>query len=452
MSKKNKKNKKNRFKKRVTNPDFRRRTDFPLPPVEEIEKRLMAVLSPGAFAPLRMADQRQKLRERILVLPVMTAIVVSLVWRKIPSLAETLRILAREGLLWVEAGIKVSRQALSKRLERLPAGIFAQLFNEVIYIIHQEGQNSPLPQRKEKEFWLKIKEHFGVIWIADGSTMEALKKKLKAAFEAGTILGGKMMMIVEALTHLPIAAFYSEDSKVNDKSFSDKLLEKLPVGGLLVFDLGFFSFLMFDSFTEAKKFFITRLRNKTSYKVVALLSQGPRFRDSIIEVGRYRSNPCQYRLRLVEVLWNGTWYRYLSNVLDSQILSAKEICELYRSRWRIEDAFNLTKRLLGLAYLWVGKSNGIQIQIYATWIFYAVLNDICQQVAIVLNQPLERISVEMVFRGFYHFSRAFQKGESDNIALFLAEHSVLLGIVKATRKRHRQAKIQEQEIWGGVLS
>lgn len=446
------KSKRKKYKGRITNPDLRHRTNFPAPSVEEIEKRLIAVLTPGAFAPLRMADQRSKLRERILTLPVMTAIVVSLVWRNIPSLAETLRVLAKEGLLWVEATIKVSRQALSKRLEILPAGIFAQLFNEVISIIHQERQNSPLPRGQKKELWLKIKEHFGVVWIADGSTMEALRKKLKDVSEKAFILGGKMMMIVEAFTHLPIAAFYSENSNLNDKSFSDKLLEKLPIGGLLVFDLGFFSFLLFDSFTEAKKFFITRLRNKTSYKVVEVLSQGPRFRDSIIEVGLYRSNPCQYRLRLVEVLWNGTWYRYLSNVLDPKILSAKEICELYRRRWRIEDAFNLTKRLLGLAYLWVGKSNGIQIQIYATWIFYAVLNDICQQVAIVLNQPLERISVEMVFRGFYHFSRAFQKGKSDNLVLFLVENSALLSIVKAERKRHRQAKIQEQEIWGGVLS
>jgi hypothetical protein len=31
---------------------------------------------------------------------------------------------------------------------------------------------------------------------------------------------------------------------------------------------------------------------------------------------------------------------------------------LYRRRWQIEEAFLLTKRLLGLAYLWVGGSNG----------------------------------------------------------------------------------------------
>ena len=45
---------------------------------------------------------------------------------------------------------------------------------------------------------------------------------------------------------------------------------------------------------------------------------------------------------------------------------------LYSRRWRIEDAFHLVKRLLGvLGYLWTGSLNGIKLQIWATWIMYA---------------------------------------------------------------------------------
>ena len=47
--------------------------------------------------------------------------------------------------------------------------------------------------------------------------------------------------------------------------------------------------------------------------------------------------------------------------LDPQLLAAREVCERYRRRWRIEEAFLLTKRLLGLAYLWVGDRNGVEI-------------------------------------------------------------------------------------------
>ena len=66
---------------------------------------------------------------------------------------------------------------------------------------------------------------------------------------------------------------------------------------------------------------------------------------------------------MVSVLWGQTWYHYLTNVVDPTRLSAQQVCDLYRRRWSIEDAFAITKRLLGLSYLWVGDTNGVQIQL-----------------------------------------------------------------------------------------
>ena len=234
----------------------------------------------------------------------------------------------------------------------------------------------------------------------------------------------------------------------NYKRFVVEILAALPSGCMLVFDLGFFSFLWFDDFTNQQKCFVTRMREKTAYRTRRELSSSPSYRDEIVRVGQYRSNPCQHPLRMVSVLWQGTWYRYLTNVLDPQVLSARHVCELYRRRWRIEDAFALTKRLLDLAYVWTGSSNAVQLQIYATLMFYAVLLTICQQVAQVLGEPLERISVERVFRAFYHYSRAVQCGECDDLVTFLTEHARLLSIVKRWRKQHRERQELESIIWG----
>ena len=180
------------------------------------------------------------------------------------------------------------------------------------------------------------------------------------------------------------------------------------------------------------------MREKTSYKVIRCLSSTPFYRDEIINMGEYRSNPCRYPVRLVSVLWGATWYYYLTNVVEPQILSAQQVCELYRRRWRVEDAFLLTKRLLGLAYIWVGDTNGVQIQIFATWIFYAVLNQLCLDVAVALNQPLDMISTQMVFRSLYHFSQAVLRGDASDVVSYLVEHHKLFGLVKTRRKRHRQ--------------
>jgi hypothetical protein len=63
--------------------------------------------------------------------------------------------------------------------------------------------------------------------------------------------------------------------------------------------------------------------------------------------------------------------------------------------------FASTKRLLDLAYVRAGSTNVVQWQLYATLVFYALLVTICQQVAQAPGEPLERTSVEMVFRAFY---------------------------------------------------
>jgi hypothetical protein len=104
---------------------------MPAPAVEQIEQELLWLLSPATFKPPGDTKGKGQLRNRVLTLPVMMAIVVSLVYRQLPSLSEVLRMLEKEGLLWVES-LKVSKQALSKRLGTLPADLFAELFEQVI--------------------------------------------------------------------------------------------------------------------------------------------------------------------------------------------------------------------------------------------------------------------------------------------------------------------------------
>ena len=425
----------------TTNPDFRPRSNFPLPRNEEIERRLRAVLTPGSFAARRLGNAPVKLRERILTLPVMAALVVSLVWRQIPSLAEALRVVAREGLGEV-APFTVSRQALSQRLAAIPAGLFAQVYEEALARLRQTPPPAPLAAAA------RLAARFPALWAADGSTLETLRRHLKDLHATTTPLGGKMLAVVDLCTRRPQHTWYTTTAQANDKSFCPQLLAALPVGGLVVLDLGWFSFPFFDALTQAGKYFVTRLRAKTAVRVVEELGAGPHWRDELLALGAYRSNPCHHRVRRVSVLWGTTWYHYLTNVLAPEQLSAREVCELYRRRWRIEEAFLQTKRLLGLSYLWVGDRNGVEIQLYATWLFYAVLTDLCGQVAEALCQPLEKISVEMVFRSLYHFARALDTGQNPELVPFLVHHAQLFGLVKPERKRHKEKHQQDSDVWG----
>jgi hypothetical protein len=115
------------------NPDFRHRVPGPLPAVAEIEAELFALLTPALLAP-RQLERRDphnsqrciRLRARILTLPVMVALVVSLVWRRLGAIAAVQRALVQDGLLWVSP-LQVSEQAIAKRLDTLPASALATL-------------------------------------------------------------------------------------------------------------------------------------------------------------------------------------------------------------------------------------------------------------------------------------------------------------------------------------
>ncbi|NES69396.1 MAG: IS4 family transposase, partial [Okeania sp. SIO2D1] len=92
-------------------------------------------------------------------------------------------------------------------------------------------------------------------------------------------------------------------------------------------------------------------------------------------------------------------------------------------------------RLLGLSYLWTGSINGVKLQIWATWLFYAVLVDLGDAVADELGLPFERISLEMLYRGLYHFTVAYNKGKaSDPIQYFASAENQDLAVVKILRK------------------
>ena len=136
-------------------------------------------------------------------------------------------------------------------------------------------------------------------------------------------------------------------------------------------------------------------------------------------------------MRLVEIRHGRSWYRYLTSVLEPPPFVIGN-----SRRWRIEESFLLLKRLLGLSYLWTGSINGIKLQLWATWLFYAVLLDLCDEVADELTLPFDSISVEMVFRGIYHFTQALNQGNATNIvAYFTAPENRDLGIVKTLRPK-----------------
>ena len=374
------------------------------------------------------------MRARILSLPLMLAAVLTLVWRQVPSVRELNRILARENLLWAKATC-VSQQALSQRLLTFRAEIFERVLADLLVILNRRWH-----QRQNRPLALSLthaNQHFKQMWIVDASTLEALFRKLKS-LETSSLgkLGGRICAVVDLKTRYLVQTWFHERPYAHESNFMPNLLELIVPKTLLLLDRGFWNYSFFEQLIEKQTDFITRLKSNAQYKSISILSQSSVHRDTLIRLGTgYQGNPI-LALRLVEIRHGRIWYRYLTSVLDPNILPPYVIEDLYARRWRIEESFLLLKRLLGLSYLWTGSINGIKLQIWATWLFYAVLIDLSDEVADSLTLPFDSISVEMVFRGIYHFTQALNQGfASDLIAYLTALENRDLGIVKFPRPK-----------------
>jgi len=398
------------------------------PPAPQVEQILTQLIHPATYA--QMAAYRAAgLREAILTLPVMVAFVISLIWRQMGSVKEAVRVMAEEGMLWMAPTV-VTQQAVSTRLRVLPPHLFKRVLDDVLPVTHKrwEERQRPLPPAIA---WAK--ERFGSILALDGSTLDALMRKVGLLREGeGPVLAGRMATTLDVASQLPQEVWYEEDSQAHDQCFWERAIATLKKGTLLIFDLGFLNHATFDRLTEMGVSFITRAKANAVWAVEEVLEYNGHLRDQVVHLGS-RQNGCAHRMRLVQVLHEGKWYQYLTNVLEPKVLPAEYVVALYWQRWRIEDAFKVVKNLLGLGYFYGGSLNTIQTQVWATWLLYAVLIDLTDAVAERLELPFASISVEMVYRGLYHFTQAHHRGQAEDPVEYLAAKAKLLGIVKRKR-------------------
>jgi hypothetical protein len=176
-----------------------------MPAVAEVEQRLLDVLSPSLLAP-RQLERRAprpphrliRMRQRLLTLPVSVAIRVSVVWRRVPSLAEVQKVLAREGLLRM-APLQVSPQAIPTRLAGLPAAVMGQRWAAGWARLQAQGP-PPVPHPR----WAPVPARFSLLALVAGATLAALRTKTQVWREReGLGLGGTMLVRVEAFSHRP---------------------------------------------------------------------------------------------------------------------------------------------------------------------------------------------------------------------------------------------------------
>jgi hypothetical protein len=399
------------------------------PPEGDVEQRLKEIVLPAARKVQEETFRHPGLRARKLPLVVMVAFVLSLIWRHTGNISQGARLLNSEGLLWTGV-VTVTQQALCLRMGSLCSRLFLEVLMALLPTLHSRSMERQRPLPPELQW---ARERYTRISICDGSTLDALSRKIGLLRGTPTHpLAGRMTALLDACSRLPWCVWYEPNPKAHDQRFWPLIIEALPAGALLIFDLGYMSLKAFLKLTASGITWITRAKSNLSYKVQSTILRSGKVRDQLIRVGEGAETQL---VRLIEVFHQGTWRRYLTNELDPKRLPTEYVVALYWQRWRIEDAYFIVKRLLGLAYFYTGSQNGVCMQLWTTWILHAILIDLSDSVAEALDQPLAAISIQMVYQSLYFYQQAYDRGEANDLVTYLAANARWLGIIKRRSKK-----------------
>ena len=182
------------------------------PPAAEVTARLTELVYPAALNTLG-EFRRRGLRERVLTLPVMVALVLALIWRQLSGVAELARLVQQELVFWVSP-LRVSAQALEQRLRCLPAELFRQIFERVLPHLH-----AAWPQRRRPVptviAWAQA--HFSRVLACDASTLDALLRKV--GLLQGRLshpLAGRMTTLLDVASRLPWRVWFDCNPNARD--------------------------------------------------------------------------------------------------------------------------------------------------------------------------------------------------------------------------------------------
>lgn len=296
------------------------------------------------------------------------------------------------------APVELTDDALIKRLKQAGIDPLLALFE----VISQQ-----LARQVESLFPCQLAPFASRIVCIDETTWDAVQRHLKPlrALANGDrgLLAGKLAGRFNIRTQQWELVQWRHNVVANCKVEVLSLLEGLPAFCLILFDLGYFSFPWLDYLTQMQYYFVCRLREKVSYRIVHTYYRHQGTLDALVWVGAHRSARCGCLMRLVR-FYDGKGLRtYLSNVLDPRQLSMREVAQLYARRWDIELAFLTLKEQLGLHHWWSGHPLLLQQQCLLVLIVAQLLQALRLQIAVEAGVDPFEVSLPLLIEYVPYF-------------------------------------------------
>jgi hypothetical protein len=295
------------------------------------------------------------------------------------------------------AGIvpKASPEAFFQRCQKLPWEFFAEIFKRFIAGVLPEA--AP----RFSSSWSSLRDRFGNVVVMDGSQLAPVARKLKILWnERATILPGTLFVIYDLFRGIPRQVHFSANAAQGEWPRALSALDLLEPDTLVLGDKLFGTAQCFQSLQERGLWGVVPQRSQLSIQVKKCLSKkayaGGMVEESIVRAGKGKTAPVQ-ELRRIRFKKGKSIFTLLTNVLDPERLSAEEVLQLYRSRWKIEQLFYDLKKTVHLNRVYASNPNAVGMQVYAAAMVYTALRIAQGDVAAQCDIEPERISSAKFF-------------------------------------------------------
>lgn len=331
--------------------------------------------------------------------------------------------LLRERGVWDFPRFPISDEAVYVRLAQAGTAPLEGFLNSV---------TAALQERLQPAMEATLAPFATEVVAIDATTMDQIRRTVPGLREVPKgdrrLMPGKVQAVFDLRRQLWRTITFSDVSQ-NDKRDARELAAPLPQGSLILADLGYFGFAWFDWLTDEDYYWVSRLREKTSYRVVHTYYSSRGAFDGIVWLGAHRADRAAHAVRLVSFPVGQRTHRYITNVLNPKQLPPLALAKLYARRWDIEMAFQLVKQHLGLHLLWSAKSVVVRQQVLAVFIISQVLQ--AMRLEIAWRSHVDPFEVSLPL--FIQYAPWYAREGRDPIQAFV-ERGRELGFIRPSRR------------------
>jgi hypothetical protein len=281
----------------------------------------------------------------------------------------------------------VAPSSLCTARRKLDENVFKEINQKIIETYSDWAEN-------ESYKWLGHR-----IFAVDGSWVNLprglMKHGYKRLSESAYYPQGKLSCLYQLKSQLP----YDFDlvSHLNERTCAKRHLQILKNNDVVVYDKGYYSYLMLHQHFESKIHAIFRLQKSNSRvidnfaasektdEIVTMFPSDTTRKEILVEHPGLNITPIP--MRLIKYQIGGETVCLGTTLLDQMRYAPQEFIAIYHSRWGIEELYKVSKRVFIIEEFHAQTERGVKQEIFAHFVLVTMNRIFSNQADIDLNLP-----------------------------------------------------------------